>query len=261
MRATQGVRCAFVKILVSVKRVIDYHVHIRVKADGSGVETDNVAMSMNPFDDIAVEEAVRLKEQNPDIEIIVVSIGDQRCEETLRQALAMGADRALLIETEQSLEPLHVAQVLQQIVNQEKPELIFLGKQAIDDDCNQSAQMLAGLLNCAQATFASKVVLENDFVEVTRETDSGLQTIKVSLPAVISTDLRLNEPRFASLPNIMKAKQKPLENVSLSSLNLNLSTHVQTQHIEPPAKREGGVMVETFAELIDKLKNEAKVLP
>ncbi len=248
------------KILVGVKRVVDFNVKVRVKSDGSGVETNNVKMSINPFDEIAIEEAIRLKEQGIADEVLVVSIGVDACQETLRHSLALGADRAILVKTDDSVEPLHAAKIFKTIVEQEKPELVILGKQAIDDDCNQTGQMLAGLLDWPQATFASKLEIADNKAKVTREVDAGLETILVNLPAVVTTDLRLNEPRYTSLPNIMKAKQKPLEIIELSQLNLSLKPHRETVNVSPPPERKAGIMVTSFQELMDKLKNEAKVL-
>lgn len=248
------------KILCAVKRVIDYQVKIRVKPDGSGVETNNVKMSANPFDDIAVEEAIRLKEQGIAQEVIVVSIGDDACQETLRAALAMGADRAILVKMDERPEPLHVAKLLKAIVAQEQPSVVLLGKQAIDNDCNQTGQMLAGLLNWAQGCFVSKLTIDNNQASVVREVDGGLETLKLKLPAVITTDLRLNEPRFTSLPNIMKAKSKPLAVTSPEELNVTLQPHVEVLEVTKPSQRASGIMVNDFDELMDKLKNEAKVL-
>lgn len=242
------------KILVAVKRVVDYNVKIRVKKDGSGVDTDNVKMSINPFDEIAVEEAIKLKEQGIASEIVAVSIGTAASEETLRHALAMGADRGILILTDENFEPLNIAKILQAIVNVEAPQLCMLGKQAIDDDSNQTPQMLAGLLNYAQATFASKILVENNEACVTREVDGGLETIAVKLPAVISVDLRLNQPRYISLPNIMKAKSKPIEKKPLAELNLSLKAHVIPEQVEAPTSRIGGKKVASFAELFEQMK-------
>lgn len=241
------------KALVAIKRVIDYQVKLRVKADQSGVETQNVKMSINPFDEIALEEALRLKEKNIVSEVIVVSIGLEQCQESLRQALALGADRAILVETSMDFEPLNVAKILQKIAEQEKVELVLLGKQAIDNDCNQTGQMLAGLLNWPQATFASKLEFsENRFV-VTREIDTGLQTISVSLPCVITSDLRLNQPRFASLPNIMKAKTKPLQKVKASELNLDLNAQCEILRVEKPAERKAGIKTDSIAVALEKI--------
>jgi electron transfer flavoprotein beta subunit len=248
------------KVLVAVKRVIDYSVKIRVKADGAGVETNNVKMSINPFDEIAIEEAIRLKEQGIASEVLVISMGLDACQETLRHALALGADRAIHIKTEDLLEPLHAAKILQKIVTQEAPGLVILGKQAIDDDCNQTGQMLAGLLNWPQATFASKLTIKDNKATVTREVDAGLETIQVDLPAVVTTDLRLNEPRYIALPNIMKAKQKPLDTIALTELGLSLKPHQTISNVSPPTVRPAGEMVDNFQILLDKLRNEAKVL-
>ena len=248
------------KILVPVKRVVDYNVKIRVKADGSGVELANVKMSMNPFDEISVEEALRLKEAGKAEEVVVVSIGPAKAEETLRTALAMGADRAVLVETEDAVEPLAVAKILKGVAEAEQPGLVIVGKQAIDDDSNQTGQMLSALLGWAQATFASKVEIGDGKATVTREVDGGLQTIDVKLPAVVTTDLRLNEPRYASLPNIMKAKKKPLEAVDASSLGVDLTPSIVVEGVAPPAARKAGVTVESVDDLVDKLKNEAAVL-
>ncbi|MBW7657479.1 electron transfer flavoprotein subunit beta/FixA family protein [Hydrogenophilus thermoluteolus] len=250
------------KILVPVKRVVDYNVKIRVKPDGSGVDTANVKMSMNPFDEIAVEEAVRLKEKGVASEVVAVSAGVAACQETLRTALALGADRAILVETEVELQPLVVAKLLAALVAKESPQLVIMGKQAIDDDANQTGQMLAALLNWPQATFASKVEVDTgaQTVTVTREIDGGLETLKMALPAVITTDLRLNEPRFASLPNIMKAKRKPLDTVTPEALGVDVTPRIRTLKVEEPPKRQGGVKVADVDELIAKLKNEAKVI-
>lgn len=248
------------KILVAVKRVIDYNVHIRIKADHSGVETENVKMGMNPFDEIAVEEALRLKETGIAQEIIVVSMGPAACQETLRTALAMGADRAILIQTEQILQPLAVAKLLRFLAEKESPDLILLGKQAIDDDCNQTGQMLAGLLNWPQATCASKIVIKDNNATVTREVDGGLETLSMTLPAVITTDLRLNEPRYISLPNIMKSKQKKVDVWMAEDLAVDMTPRLTVLKVESPQARKAGIKVESVAELLDKLKHEAKVL-
>ena len=248
------------KILTPVKRVLDYNVKARVKADQSGVDLANVKMSMNPFDEIAVEEAVRLKEKGVASEVIAVSIGVQQCQETLRTALAMGADRAILVLTDQDLEPLNAAKALKKIVEEQAPDLVLMGKQAIDGDNNATGQMLAALLGWPQATFASKVVIENGKAQVTREVDGGLQTVEVDLPAVITTDLRLNEPRYASLPNIMKARSKPLETKPLADLGLDLQPHLKVLKVAEPPKRQAGIKVESAAELVAKLKTEAGVL-
>ena len=248
------------KVLVPVKRVVDYNVKVRVKADGSGVETANVKMSMNPFDEIAVEEAVRLKEAGLVKEILVVSCGTSASQETLRTALALGADRAILIETDAELQPLAVAKLLQAVVQKENPNFAILGKQAIDDDCNQTGQMLAALLGWSQATFASKVKIADGKAEVTREVDGGLETISVRLPAVITADLRLNEPRYVTLPNIMKAKKKPLETLKPDALGVDVSPRLATLKVEEPPKRKAGVKVPDAKTLVEKLRNEAKVI-
>ena len=248
------------KILVAVKRVIDYNVKIRVKADGSGVETANVKMSMNPFDEIAVEEAVRLKEAGIVKEIVAVSCGVMACQETLRTALAIGADRAILVETDAELQPLAVAKLLKAIAQKESPDLVILGKQAIDDDSNQTGQMLAALLGWPQATFASKVKIADGRAEVTREVDGGLDTISIKLPAVVTTDLRLNEPRYVTLPNIMKAKKKTLETFKPDALGVDVAPRLQTLKVVEPAKRKAGSKVPDAKTLVDKLRNEAKVI-
>ncbi len=248
------------KILVPVKRVVDYNVKVRVKADGSGVETANVKMSMNPFDEIAVEEAVRLKEAGKAEEVVIVSLGVAQCQETIRTALAMGGDRGILVQSEEELQPLAVAKALKAIVDKESPELVILGKQAIDDDANQTGQMLAALLGWAQGTFASEVKLDDGKVELTREIDGGLETISFKLPAVVTADLRLNEPRYAKLPNIMKAKKKPLDTMSPEDLGVDVTPRLKTLKVAEPPKRSGGVKVADVAELVDKLKNEAKVI-
>lgn len=248
------------KILVPVKRVVDYNVKIRVKADGSGVELANVKMSMNPFDEISVEEAIRLKEAGKAEEIIAVSVGPQQSQETLRTALAMGADRAILIKTDDAIEPLSVAKILKAVVEQESPDLVILGKQAIDDDSNQTGQMLAALLGWSQATFASKLEIDGDKAAVTREIDGGLQTISVKMPAVVTTDLRLNEPRYASLPNIMKAKKKPLDEKTPADYGVDTAPRLTVVKTVESAKREAGVIVGSVTELVDKLKNEASVI-
>jgi electron transfer flavoprotein beta subunit len=246
--------------MVPVKRVIDYNVKIRVKSDESGVETANVKMSMNPFDEIAVEEAIRLQEAGTAQEIVAVSIGPQQCQETIRTALAMGADRGILVLTDDEVEPLAVAKILQALVEKESPDLVVLGKQAIDDDSNQTGQMLAALLGWSQATFASKLAISDGSAEVTREVDGGLETVRVAMPAVVTTDLRLNEPRYASLPNIMKAKKKPIDETSPAELGVETAPRLQVLKVTEPAKREAGVIVADVAELVDKLKNEAKVI-
>ncbi len=248
------------KLLVAVKRVIDYNVKIRVKADRTGVETANVKMSMNPFDEIAVEEAIRLKEAGKVSEILAVSLGPQQCQETIRTALAMGADRGLHVVTDQPLEPLAVAKLLKAVVAKEAPQLVILGKQAIDDDCNQTGQMLAALLGWPQATFASKLQLSPDKAMVTREVDGGLETIEVKLPAVMTTDLRLNEPRYASLPNIMKAKKKTIDQTTPEALGVDVSPHLVTMQVAEPAKRQGGRKLASVEELVEKLMTEAQVI-
>lgn len=248
------------KALVAVKRVVDYNVKIRVKPDNSGVELQNVKMSMNPFDEIAVEEAVRLREAGTVEEVIAVSIGPSQAQETIRTALAMGADRGILVETDDEVQPLAVAKILKGLVDKESPDVVIVGKQAIDDDSNQTGQMLAALMDCPQATFASEVKIGDGSAEVTREIDGGLETIKVSLPMVVTTDLRLNEPRYASLPNIMKAKKKPIDTVAPDDLGVDIAPRLKTLKVEEPPKREGGVKVADVAELVDKLKNEAKVI-
>jgi len=248
------------KLLVPVKRVIDYNVKVRVKSDNTGVETSNVKMSMNPFDEIAVEGAVRMREAGSADEIIAVSLGVQQCQETIRTALAMGADRGVHVKTDQELQPLAVAKLLKALVEKESPDLVILGKQAIDDDSNQTGQMLAALLDWPQGTFASGIELSDGKAKVIREVDGGLETIEINTPAVISTDLRLNEPRYASLPNIMKAKKKPIDEMSPEDLGVDIGPRLTTLKVEEPPKREAGVMVESVAELVDKLKNEAKVI-
>ena len=248
------------KVLVAAKRAVDYNVKVRVKSDGTGVETANVKMSMNPFDEIAVEEAVRLKEKGVASEVVAVSCGPTACQETLRTAMAIGADRAILVETEVELQPLAVAKLLKALVEREQPQLVILGKQAIDDDCNQTGQMLAALLEWPQATFASKVELAEGAASVTREVDGGLETLRLQLPAVVTTDLRLNEPRYVTLPNIMKAKKKPLETVKPEALGVDVAPRIKTLKVVEPAKRGAGVMVPDVAALVAKLKNEAKVI-
>nr|WP_312826884.1 electron transfer flavoprotein subunit beta/FixA family protein [Brucella anthropi] len=248
------------RILVPIKRVVDYNVKIRVKPDGSGVELANVKMSMNPFDEISVEEALRIKEAGKAEEVVVVSIGPAKAEETLRTALAMGVDRAILVETDDAVEPLAIAKILKGVAGAEKPDLIIVGKQAIDDDSNQTGQMLAALLGSAQATFASKIEVGDGKATVTREVDGGLQTIEIKLPAVVTTDLRLNEPRYASLPNIMKAKKKPLDKKTPADFGVDTSPRLKVLKTEEPASRKAGVRVKSVAELVDKLKNEAGVL-
>ncbi len=248
------------KILVPVKRVVDYNVKIRVKQDGSGVELANVKMSMNPFDEIAVEEAIRLKEKGVATEIVVVSIGPQQASETIRTALAMGADRGVLVKTDANVEPLGVAKLLKKVIETENPGLVILGKQAIDDDSNQTGQMLAALLGWGQGTFASKVEVSGETLAVTREIDGGLQTIELKLPAIVTTDLRLNEPRYASLPNIMKAKKKPLDETSPETLGVDVAPRLKVLSTVEPPKRSAGVKVASVEELVSKLKNEAGVL-
>ncbi len=248
------------KVLVAVKRVIDVNVKIRVKPDGTGVETANVKMSMNPFDEIAVEAAVRLKEAGKAAEIIAVSMGPQSCQETIRTSLAMGADRGIHVLSDAELQPLAVAKLLKAIVAKEQPQLVILGKQAIDDDCNQTGQMLAALLGWAQGTFASKLVLGEGSADVTREIDGGLETVALKLPAVVTTDLRLNEPRYASLPNIMKAKKKPIEQTTPEALGVDAGPRLKTLKIEEPQKSQGGRKLAAVEELVDKLRNEARVI-
>jgi electron transfer flavoprotein beta subunit len=249
-----------VKILVPVKRVVDYNVKVRVKADGSGVDLANVKMSMNPFDEIAVEEAVRLKEAGIATEVVAISCGPAACQETLRTAMAIGADRGILVETDVELQPLAVAKLLKALCDQEQPQLVVCGKQAIDDDANQTGQMLAALAGWPQATFASKVVIADGKATVTREIDGGLETLQFALPAVVTTDLRLNEPRYATLPNIMKAKKKPLETIKPEALGVDVTPRLKTLKVVEPAKRSAGVKVADVAELVNKLKNEAKVI-
>tara|TARA_B100001057_G_scaffold23394_1_gene21668 strand:+ start:1650 stop:2399 length:750 start_codon:yes stop_codon:yes gene_type:complete len=248
------------KILVAVKRVIDYNVQIRVKEDGSGIVTDNVKMSTNPPDDNAIEEAVKIKEEGKASEIVVVSVGEEKAQETVRKALAVGADRGILVKAEGLVEPLAVSKILQKIVEKEKPDLVFMGKQAIDDDCNQTGQMLAALLNWPQATFASKIDVKDKSLEVIREIDEGLETIEVNVPAIVTCDLRLNEPRYASLPNIMKAKKKPIEIINSSDLGVDTKPRIEQIKVEEPPKRKAGIKVASVEELVQKLKNEAKVI-
>lgn len=248
------------KIIVPVKRVVDYNVKVRVKPDQSAVDITNVKMSMNPFDEIAVEEAIRLKEKGAATEVVVVSMGEAKCQETIRTAMAMGADRGILVQTDKELQPLAVAKLLKAIIATESPNLVIMGKQAIDDDCNQTGQMLAALLGWPQGTFASKVELKGDGAEVTRELDGGLETISLKLPAVITTDLRLNEPRYATLPNIMKARSKPLDTKTPEDLGVDVTPRIAILKVEEPAKRKAGAKVESVAALVDKLKHEAKVL-
>ena len=248
------------KILVAVKRVIDYNVQIRVKEDNSGIVTDNVKMSTNPPDDNAIEEAVRIKESGKAKEIVAITIGDDKAQETVRKALAVGADRGIHVKAEGIIEPLAVSKILKAIVEKEKPDLVFMGKQAIDDDCNQTGQMLAALLNWPQATFASKIQVKDQSLEVTREVDEGLETIEVNIPAIITCDLRLNEPRYASLPNIMKAKKKPLDQISATDLGVDTKPRIEHIKVEEPPKRKAGIKVANVVELVNKLKNEAKVI-
>ena len=248
------------KILVAVKRVIDYNVQVRVKEDGTGVHTDNVKMSTNPPDDNAVEEAVKLKESGKAKEVIAITIGEEKAQETVRKALAVGVDRGIHVKTDGYVEPLGVAKILKKIVEKEKPDLVFMGKQAIDDDCNQTGQMLAALLGWSQGTFVSKIQLKDKIIQVTREVDEGLETIEINLPAIVTCDLRLNEPRYASLPNIMKAKKKPIEKIVVKDLGVDVTNRIQQLKVEEPPKRKGGIKVKSVAELISKLKNEAKVI-
>ncbi len=248
------------KVLVAVKRVVDYNVKIRVKADETGVELANVKMSMNPFDEIAVEEAVRIKEAGKAEEIVVVSLGPKQSQETIRNALALGADRGILVESDDELQPLAVAKLLKAVIDKEQPQLVILGKQAIDDDSNQVGQMLAALLGWPQGTFASKVELGSEDLSVTREIDGGLETVKLQLPAVVSTDLRLNEPRYAKLPNIMKAKKKPLEVMPVADLGVDVAPRLTVLKVSEPGQRQAGIKVESVAELVEKLRNEAKVI-
>ncbi len=248
------------KVLVAVKRVIDANVKVRVKADQTGVETANVKMSMNPFDEIAIEEAIRLREAGTAEEIVAISMGPQGCQETIRTALAMGADRGIHVVTDEPLEPLAVAKLMKAVVEKESPELIILGKQAIDDDCNQTGQMLAALLGWSQGTFASKITVADGRVEVTREVDGGLESLSLKAPAVITTDLRLNEPRYASLPNIMKAKKKTIDQFSPDELGVDVAPRLVVLKVTEPSKRQAGTIVESVAELVDKLRTEAKVI-
>ena len=248
------------KILVAVKRVIDYNVQIRVKEDGSGVVTDNVKMSTNPPDDNAIEEAVKIKESGKATEIVAVTVGEAKAQETVRKALAVGADSGIHVKTDSVLEPLAVSKILQKIVDKENPDLVFMGKQAIDDDCNQTGQMLSALLNWPQATFASKIEVKDNSLEVTREIDEGLETVEINTPAIVTCDLRLNEPRYASLPNIMKAKKKPIEEINVSDLGIDITARVEQLKVEEPPKRKAGIKVANVAELVQKLKNEAKVI-
>ena len=248
------------KILVPVKRVVDYNVKVRVKSDNSGVELDNVKMSMNPFDEIAVEEALRLKEKGFATEVIAISIGVSQVQETIRNALAMGADSGIFVEVNETLEPLNIAKISSSVAKKENVDLMMLGKQAIDDDMNATSQMVAALLNWPQATFASKIEIVDKIVKVSREVDGGIENIEVNLPAVISTDLRLNEPRYASLPNIMKAKKKPINEIKIDELKINIKQRLDILKVEEPSKRQSGIMLKTIEELVDKLKNEAKVI-
>ena len=248
------------KILVAVKRVIDYNVQIRVKEDGSGIVTENVKMSTNPPDDNAIEEAVKIKEAGKATEVIAITVGEEKSQETVRKALAVGADRGIHVKADGVIEPLAVSKILQKIVEKEKPDLVFMGKQAIDDDCNQTGQMLSALLDWPQATFASKIDVKDGKLEVTREIDEGLETIEVNTPAIVTCDLRLNEPRYASLPNIMKAKKKPIEQINASDLGVDISSKIQQIKVEEPPKRQAGIKVSSVAELVQKLKNEAKVI-
>jgi len=248
------------KILVAVKRVIDYNVQIRVKEDGSGVHTDNVKMSTNPPDDNAIEEAVKLKESGKVKEVVAITIGEEKAQETVRKALAVGADKGIHVKADGYVEPLGIAKILKKVVEKEKPDMVFVGKQAIDDDCNQTGQMLAAMLNWPQGTFTSKVNLKDKTMEIVREIDEGLETLELNLPAVVTCDLRLNEPRFASLPNIMKAKKKPMEQMVAKDLGVDISNRIQQLKVEEPPKRKGGIKVSSVAELVSKLKNEAKVI-
>jgi len=248
------------KILVAVKRVIDYNVQIRVKEDGSGIVTDNVKMSTNPPDDNAIEEAVKIKEAGKATEVVAVTVGEEKAQETVRKALAVGADRGIHVKADGIIEPLAVSKILQKIVDKEKPDLVFMGKQAIDDDCNQTGQMLSSLLDWPQATFASKINVKDGKLEVVREIDEGLETIEITTPAIVTCDLRLNEPRYASLPNIMKAKKKPIEQLNASDLGVDVAPKIQQIKVEEPPKRQAGIKVSSVAELVQKLKNEAKVI-
>jgi len=248
------------KILVSVKRVVDYNVKIKIKSDNSGVDLENIKMAMNPFDEIAVEEAVRLKEKNICKEITVISVGSQKSEETIRTALAMGADKGILVETNEDMQPLEVAKILNEIVKKNNPDLVLMGKQAIDDDSNQTGQMLAALLGWPQGTFVSKLEINSQEINVTREIDGGLETLTIKLPAVVTTDLRLNEPRYASLPNIMKAKQKPIERIKLNNLNVDTKQRIKILEVTEPQKKKTGIKVKDVEELISKLHNDEKVI-
>ena len=248
------------KILVAVKRVIDYNVQIRVKEDGSGIVTDNVKMSTNPPDDNAIEEAVKIKEAGKATEIVAITVGEEKAQETVRKALAVGADRGIHVKADGIIEPLAVSKILKKIVDKEKPDLVFMGKQAIDDDCNQTGQMLSSLLDWPQATFASKINVKDGKLEVVREIDEGLETIEIATPAIVTCDLRLNEPRYASLPNIMKAKKKPIEQLNASDLGVDVAPKIQQIKVEEPPKRKAGIKVSSVSELVQKLKNEAKVI-
>ena len=248
------------KILVAVKRVIDYNVQIRVKEDGSGVNKDNVKMSTNPPDDNAIEEAVKLKESGKVKEIVAVTVGEEKAKETVRKALAVGADRGIHIKADGYIDPLGIAKILKKVVEKEKPDMVFLGKQAIDDDCNQTGQMLAAILNWPQGTFTSKINLKDKTIEIVREIDEGLETLEINLPAVVTCDLRINEPRFASLPNIMKAKKKPIDQMVAKDLGVDITNRIQQLKVEEPPKRKSGIKVSSVAELVSKLKNEAKVI-
>ena len=248
------------KILVAVKRVIDYNVQVRVKEDNTGVVTENVKMSTNPPDDNAIEEAVKIKESGKAKEIVAITIGEEKAQETVRKALAVGADKGIHVKIDGTIEPLAVSKILKKIVEKEKPDLVFMGKQAIDDDCNQTGQMLAAMLNWPQGTFASKVNLKDKSIDVVREIDEGLETVELNLPAVVTCDLRLNEPRFASLPNIMKAKKKPIEQINAKDFGIDLVNRIQQLKVEEPPKRKAGIKVSSVAELVSKLKNEAKVI-
>ena len=248
------------KVLVAVKRVIDYNVQVRVKEDKTGVVTENIKMSTNPPDDNAIEEAVKIKESGKAKEIIAITIGEEKAQETIRKALAVGADRGIHVKVDGIVEPLAVSKILQKVVDKEKPDLVFMGKQAIDDDCNQTGQMLAALLNWPQATFASKIEFREKSLEVTREVDEGLETVEVNIPAIVTCDLRINEPRYASLPNIMKAKKKPLEQINVADLGVDIKPRIDQIKVEEPPKRKGGIKVANVAELVQKLKNEAKVI-
>ena len=248
------------KILVAVKRVIDYNVQVRVKEDGTGIVTENIKMSTNPPDDNAIEEAVKIKESGKASEVIAVTVGEEKAQETVRKALAVGADRGIHIKVNGIVEPLTVAKILKKIVEKEQPQLVFMGKQAIDDDCNQTGQMLAALLNWSQATFASKVEIKDKTLEVIREVDEGLETLEVNIPSIVTCDLRLNEPRYASLPNIMKAKKKPIEQINADDLGIDIKARINQIKVEEPPKRKSGIKVASVAELVQKLKNEAKVI-